>query len=165
MCKKKQAMHINIDSLPTELQEGQKERMLIEDFARAHTFTFIEAFNALLVEGPVDLRKKHVLVELTRRPGETHNGNPATLYEVQNISMQDNPDGPCGDVILEETIKCVLYGYDDMLKSLEGNPAASGLLVILCTWGSFLWSMHRRHGLDADPPTLNRSHTGRPTLV
>lgn len=83
------------------LQESRLEMLRIEDFARAHTFTFNQSFNSLGMElGSANLRTKHVLVELEERPGS--DGNPATLYEVQNISIRPNPVAPSGDVIMDE---------------------------------------------------------------
>ncbi len=115
ICKKKQealALVRSVIDMPG-IQESRLEMLRIEDFARAHTFTFNESLNSLGMELPrPDLRTKHVLVELEERPG--NDGNPATLYEVQNISIRSNPVAPSSDVIMDELFKGINHSYGEV---------------------------------------------------
>ena len=133
ICKKKQealALVRSVIDMPG-IQESRLEMLRIEDFARAHTFTFNESLNSLGMELPrADLRTKHVLVELEERPG--NDGNPAKLYEVQDVSVRPNPVAPSGDVIMDELFKGINHSYGEWERMAKETPNVQGLLIIVC---------------------------------
>ncbi|KJA16174.1 hypothetical protein HYPSUDRAFT_47598 [Hypholoma sublateritium FD-334 SS-4] len=132
ICKKKQealALVRNAMDMPG-LRESRLEMLRIEDFARAHTFTFNQSFNSLGTElRRADLRTKHLLVELEERPG--NDGNPATLYEVQNISIRPNPVAPSGDIIMDELFKGINHSYGEWERMARETPKVQGLLIVI----------------------------------
>lgn len=113
------------------IQQGRMQMLRIEDFARAHTFTFDGAIHALVAQsGPIDFRTNHVVVELTER--EDHDGNPATTYEVQNMAVRENPVAPSGDSIMDELFKGVNYCYSEWERMAKENPGVTDLLIVVC---------------------------------
>lgn len=141
------------------LQESRLEMLRIEDFARAHTFTFNQSFNSLGMElGSANLRTKHVLVELEERPGS--DGNPATLYEVQNISIRPNPVAPSGDVIMDELFKGINHSYGEWERMARETPKVQGLLIVICELRNHVKVALCRSSADENHPADRRMSTG-----
>jgi hypothetical protein len=136
-CKKKQeardfVARVDMSTLPVAVRDSQERALLVEDFARAHTFTFQSALQALVAFAPpFDFRKKYALVELRERAA--HDGNPATRYEVVDITLRENPPASSSDLIMREAfVQCILPTYDHWEKMYGGNPHVWGLLIVMC---------------------------------
>lgn len=137
-CKKKQAAfdvvgRLDMSTLPVAVRDCQERALVVEDFARAHTFTFQSALQSLVFFAPpFDFRQKYALVELKERAA--HDGNPATKYEVVNITLRDNPTASSTDIIMRETfVQGISPTYDHWVKMYSGNPHVWGLLIVMCT--------------------------------
>ncbi|KAF9479973.1 hypothetical protein BDN70DRAFT_932090 [Pholiota conissans] len=143
--KKKQALdtveNMDMTSLPPHIRNFQQHMLTVEDFVRAHTFTFQSALQEIAtLAAPFDFRRKYVLVTMKERESGMHDGNPATRYEVLDMELRDNPVRyESGDTIMEEAfVQCVEPSYDDWEKMTTGNPLVWGQLVVMYRVGDNL---------------------------
>lgn len=121
-------------SIPVALRDAKERAAIVEEFARVHTFTFESALQSIITFAPpFDFRKKYVLVELKERAN--HDGNPATLYEVVDMTFRDNTPADSTDEIMREAfLQGINPRYDGWVEFYDGNPDIWGVLVVMCTF-------------------------------
>jgi hypothetical protein len=121
-------------TIPVALRNSKERAAIVEEFARVHTFTFENALESIIAFAPpFDFRKKYVLVELKERA--EHDGNPATLYEVVDMTFRDNtPPDSTDEIMREAFLQGINPRYDGFVEYHNGNPNFWGVLVVMCTF-------------------------------
>ncbi|KAF8183430.1 hypothetical protein BJ912DRAFT_1144873 [Pholiota molesta] len=118
-------------TIPVALRNSKERAAIVEEFARVHTYTFECALESIMAFAPpFDFRKKYVLVEL--KECADHDGNPATLYEVVDMTFRDNPPPDSTDEIMREAfLQGINPRYDGFVEYHNGNPNFWGVLVVM----------------------------------